>query len=529
MNRKLISLLSIVVIASLILAACGGGSEPTPTPEPAQAAPTNTPVPADTPTVAPTEAPTEAPAASEPVTTTETVTSTEGVTSTEEMTPTEAITSTEEMTSTEAVTGTETITSSSAAPAEGSALADALAGKFKGTVVTLNGPFVDQDEVKFNDTMKDFEEKTGIDIQYSGSKQFETEIVVKVEGGNAPDIADFPQPGGAASMAAKGKLVDVSTFLPDSQLQTKYIQSWIDMSKMTGPDGKKITAGVWERFNGKSLVWYPKKIFDEAGYKVPTTWDELQALEDQIVSDGDTPWCIGIESGEATGWPATDWMEDFMLRTTSLENYDKWVTGELPFASPEVKNAAEMMAKIWFNDKYVYGGTKAIATTSFSDAPVPMFQDPPKCWLHKQGNFITSFFPPSAQPLVDYDVFYLPPIDEQYGKPFLVAGDLMVMFNDRPEVRAVMEYFTSAEHLKGWLATGGALATQKDVDLSWYGSELERHIAELANAATSVRFDASDQMVKEVNGAFWKEMTNWVSGTKDLDTALKDIDAARPK
>ena len=319
------------------------------------------------------------------------------------------MTATEPVTATEAVTSAETTSAAALTPVEGGALADAMAGKFKGTVVTLNGPFVDQDAVKFADTMKDFQDKTGIKIEYSGSKQFETEIVVKVEGGNAPDIADFPQPGGAAAMAAKGKLVDVSSFIPVEQLQKQYLQSWIDMSMLPDASGNKIVAGVWERFNGKSLVWYPKKIFDEAGYTVPTTWAELQALEDQIVSDGDTPWCIGIESGEATGWPATDWMEDFMLRTTSLENYDNWVTGVLPFESPEVKHAAEMMAQIWFNDKYVYGGTKAIATTSFSDAPLPMFQDPPKCWLHKQGNFITSFFPASAQPLVDYDVFYFPP------------------------------------------------------------------------------------------------------------------------
>ena len=116
--------------------------------------------------------------------------------------------------------------------------------------------------------------------------------------------------------------------------------------------------GVWERVNVKSLVWYPKKAFDEAGYKIPTTWDELMALQDQIVADGDTPWCIGIESGAATGWPATDWIEEIMLRTTSLENYDKWTRGELEFTSPEVKNAAETMATIWFNDKYVFGGAQ---------------------------------------------------------------------------------------------------------------------------------------------------------------------------
>ena len=112
-------------------------------------------------------------------------------------------------------------------------------------------------------------------------------------------------------------------------------------------------------------------LFDEAGYAIPTTWDELTALQDKIVADGDTPWCIGIESGAATGWAATDWIEEMMLRTTSLENYDKWTTGELKFASPEVKKAAEQVAAIWFNDKLVYGGTKAIVSTSFGDAPAP--------------------------------------------------------------------------------------------------------------------------------------------------------------
>ena len=133
-------------------------------------------------------------------------------------------------------------------------------------------------------------------------------------------------------------------------------------------------------------------------------------------------------------------------------------TGELPFTSPEVKNAAETLAEIWFKDGYVYGGTAGIVSTFFGDSPAPMFEDPPKCWMHKQGNFITGFFPEGAEADVDYGFFYLPPIDPAYGKPFLVAGDIMAMFNDRPEVRALMEYFTVPQSAKGWLETGGALA-----------------------------------------------------------------------
>jgi len=247
--------------------------------------------------------------------------------------------------------------------------------------------FTDADEVKFKESYKPFEEATGIVINYIGNKEFEGSISIRVDAGDAPDIADFPQPGLLANFVRTGKIVDVSTFIPEDWLKQQYNDSWLQMGTMAGPDGEMM-AGVWYRFNGKSLVWYPKDDFDAAGYEIPTTWDELITLSDQIMADGDTPWCVGIESGAATGWPATDWMEEFMLRTTSLENYDAWVAGTLPFTSPEVKNAAETLAEIWFKDGYVYGGTAGIVSTFFGDSPAPMFEEPPKCWLHKQGNFI---------------------------------------------------------------------------------------------------------------------------------------------
>jgi alpha-glucoside transport system substrate-binding protein len=414
------------------------------------------------------------------------------------------------------------------APMEGTFLERAMAGEFKGTSVSMTGPFTDEDAVKFDNSVADFEEKTGIDIQYEGSKEFEASISVRVDAGDAPDVVDFPQPGLLANFVKQGKVVDVRTFLDEDYLQGQYLQSWLDMAMMEGPDGP-IMAGVWHRFNAKSQVWYPKDDFDAAGYAIPTTWDEMMILSDQIVADGDTPWCVGIESGAATGWPATDWVEEIMLRTTSLENYDKWTRGELKFDSPEVRRAMEVLSNVW-QDKYVYGGQAAIVTTFFGDAPVPMFEEPPKCWLHKQGNFITSFFPEGVVAGKDYDFFYLPPIDEEYGKPYLVAGDIMAMFNDRPEVKAVMEYFTKGESIKTWLAAGGALSPHKDSELDWYGDDVERGVAKLVREATSVRFDGSDLMPGEVGaGSFWKGMTDYFSGAADLDTVLKEIDASWPK
>ena len=469
--------LGLLLVFALVLAACGGGAQ--------EATPTEVPAEAPTEEAAPeaTEAPAE-----EPATTTE-----------------------------------------AAFPVmPGGALEAAMAGEYSGTVVTVDGPFADADTVKFEQSMAAFEEATGIDVQYIGGKEFEGSIGVRVDAGDAPDIADFPQPGLLATFVRQGKITDVSTFMPDEWLAQQYNQSWRDMATIEGADGP-IEAGVFHRFNGKSLVWYPKAAFDEAGYTIPETWDELLALTQQIADDGDPAWCIGIESGAATGWPATDWTEETMLRTTSLENYDAWVRGELPFDSPEVRTAIEAWSEIWFNPDFVFGGTNGIVSTNFGDSPAPMFEDPPGCWLHKQGNFITGFFPEGAVAGEDYSFFYLPPIDEAYGRPFLVAGDIMAMFNDRPEVRALMEYFTVPQSASGWLETGGALAAHLTATPDMYGVDLERGIAELVAQATSFRFDGSDLMPGEVGGgSFWKGMTDYVSGAATLDEVLPEIDASWP-
>jgi len=407
-------------------------------------------------------------------------------------------------------------------------LSDAMAGKFKGKTVTMSGPFTDNDAVKFNESVKDFSAKTGIAIQYEGTKEFEASITVRVEGGNAPDIVDFPQPGLLAGFAKKGKVVDLNKAL-DPKFKANYIQSWLDMATMAGPNGK-IMAGLWARANTKGTIWYNKKAFDKAGYKVPTTWAELTALQNQIKKDGDAPWAIGIESGAATGWAATDWTEELMLRTTSLENYDKWVAGTLKFDSPEVRKAIQTWSDIWFADGNVYGGRKSIATTSFGDAPKVMFDNPPKAWLHNQGNFVTSFFPNGLKAGEDYDFFNLPAVDAKYGAPLLVGGDIYAMFNDRPEVRAVMQYFSSAASIKTWIQAGGVLAPQKDVDVNWYTNYVDKKLGTMLKEAKGLRFDGSDLMPGAVGaGSFWREIAAYVSGTKTLDEAVKTIDASWPK
>ena len=468
-NKKFWILLSMLLVFTLVLAACGGGGEET------------------------AQESVDEPAAEEPA----------EEAAVEEEAPAEEMTE---------VIGGDAI------------LEAARNGDYSGTTVSFFGAFVDEDARRFENSVAAFEEETGIDIQYEGSGDFETLIQVRVEGGDPPDIGGHPQPGLLKGLVDQGAVVDPSEFLGMDFLEEHYAQGWIDDSTLGGQ-----IAGVWYRGNVKSLVWYPKDDFDAAGYEIPTTWDEMLALSDQIVADGGVPWCIGIESSGATGWPATDWIEDIMLRTQPPEKYDEWTSGELPFDSPEVRNAIETMEVIWKNPDYVLGGDIGIATTPFGDAPNGMFDDPPSCWLHRQASFIPAFFPEGTEIGTDVDFFYLPMIDEAYGEPVLTAGDIAAMYNDRPEVRAVMAYLSTGESMKGWVEAGGFIAPHTDSSLDWYTTDIDRRFAEMLQNASVTRFDGSDLMPAAVGaGAFWTNITDWVTGTS-LDEALPAIDAAWPR
>ena len=393
-----------------------------------------------------------------------------------------------------------------------------------GETVTIFTAAADEQAAAFQAEFDDFTAETGIEVVVEGSGDFEVLATTRAEAGDLPDIINFPQPGLMADLARDGYLIDLSPFLSNEYLLQQYDQSWIDQGTVGGT-----LVGIWHNADVKSLVWYPKAAFDAAGYTVPETWDELLALSDQIVADGGVPWCIGMESASATGWVGTDWIEDIMLRTNSLESYDQWVSGELDFASPEVKSAWETAAEVWLNPDYVFGGTTGILTIAFGDSPLPLFEDPPGCFLHKQASFVVNFFPEDAVVGEDVDYFYFPPINEaDYGKPVLTSGSILSMGQDSPAIRKVMEFLTTKESVEYEVKQGLFVAPQKDVPLEWYPSAALAGFAEILTNADSTRFDGGDLMPGAVGtGSFWTGVVDFVGG-KDLDTVLQDIDNSWP-
>jgi alpha-glucoside transport system substrate-binding protein len=312
-----------------------------------------------------------------------------------------------------------------------------------------------------------------------------------------------------------------------NQLKGALVPGVLDVSTL---DGK--TYGIPANFNVKSLVWYPKKAFAAKGYKIPTTIAELEALTNQIKADGTAPWCVGIESAGATGWVATDWLEDFVLRYGGTAKYDQWVKHEIPFTDPVVKQAANEFQKLALDDGNVFGGRKSVVSTNFGVAMNPEFADPPKCFLHKQGNFVLQkgFLTESIRQNVDEEVgvFQLPGTDAS-AKQLLVGGDMAAAFSNDADTKAALEYMSSPKFKFANIATATWLSAVKSFDLSNYPNEITKQVAKLAYGSTEARFDGSDTMPGAVGaGSFWKDMTAWISGQKSLDEALKDIDDSWP-
>jgi alpha-glucoside transport system substrate-binding protein len=392
--------------------------------------------------------------------------------------------------------------------------------------IRIFGAFRGEEAARFDEIVKIFNEKTGYNAVYEGSPEFETQILVQAEAGTPPDIAALPQPGMMKNFAHRGFIKPLS-----KEVVTKIDQNYAPVWKQLGTadDGK--VYGVFHRVNAKSFVWYPKKAWEAKGYTVPKTWDELTALENKMVSNGDTPWSIGFESGAATGWVGTDWLEDTMLRTAGPEVYDKWVNHEIPFNDPAVQKALKYVGDIMLNNKYVYGGTTNILTQNYGDSIKPLFENPPKAYMNRQGNFITGFMPEDVQAHLEEDVgvFALPSIDPKYGTPVLGGGDQFVAFNDKKGVQEFLEFLTTWEACAPWAKVGGALFPHKNQNFDDYGNAIERDIAKILVNATVFRFDASDMMPAEVGaGTFWTGMVDYVSG-KDEKTVLTGIENSWPK
>jgi alpha-glucoside transport system substrate-binding protein len=337
---------------------------------------------------------------------------------------------------------------------------------------------------------------------------------------------------------AAGGAMDLTRYLERPDLEAAWGPYLADLMTV-GPDASWPSAtgsvfGIWHTFHAKSVIWYAPAAFEQAGYDVPTTWDELLTLSDRMVADGNTPWCIGLESGEASGWPATDLLEAVLLRGQGPELYDAWVAHEVPFDHPAVLDAARRVGQLVFTPGHLLGGSRQAARVWYGEGTMQLLADPPQCWMFPMASFARGFLDPSGDPN-ELAVFDFPVLDSPHAHAMVGAGNFAVVLTDRPEVRAVVEFMASAEY--GGPAADfevGFVPPNMDFDAAGIENDADRTMIEVVQAALasdSFRFDASDLMPPEVGaGAFWEGMVDWfVEGPESLGPIMAAIEAAWPE
>jgi alpha-glucoside transport system substrate-binding protein len=396
--------------------------------------------------------------------------------------------------------------------------------QFKGKEVHIAGVVRNSETDKGVDRLQNayapLEKCTGVKVIYDGSDQFETEVKVKLAGGNPPDVMDWPQPGGLADQIAKGTM----KAFPDSlakAVQTENLDGWPQLATVGGK-----VYGVPGRANVKSLIWYSPKMFKAKGYELPKTFEEVKTLSDKIAADGGTPWCVGIESGVATGWAITDWFEDFMMRINGPDVYDQWVQHKIPFNDPKVKAVADAVASYVKNEKYIgsANAVKAIATTKFQEGGFPILEG--KCYMHKQASFYSTIWAKGTKIGPDGDVNFAYFPSPAGGKKYMLGGgNLYSAGTDKPETFAVLAYTNSGQYASDLIAGGDQnLSTRKDFDTAAIKDPVQKGFADLLKGSDVFRFDGADMMPAKVgSGSFWKEATAWILGGS-TDDMLNNIE-----
>jgi alpha-glucoside transport system substrate-binding protein len=398
--------------------------------------------------------------------------------------------------------------------------------------ISLMYGFTGNQSDDFKAVVEPWAKQNNITINFQPTPSFDTVINTKVAGNQLPDIAVFPQPGIMRTIAAKGKLTDLSKVLDASDIQKNNLAGALK----AGQDSGGTQYAVLISANVKNGVYFPKKAAQAAGLtQGPQTMDQLQQLSNTVAATGTTPWCLGIEAAAATGWPATDWVEDLMVINYGSDVYDQWVQHKIPFNDPKVLAVLNQFEQLVLANGHVNGGRASAASNNFGTAGNVMFNNPPGCYMYRQGNFLTQagFFPSAVLSDLDNTVGVFPmPGKTASSKPVLGGGDMAGLFSaDNDSAKKTMKYLTSSEFQTAMAKKASwYLAPRTDVDLNSYPSKTSANFAQIQNQATEWVFDGSDQMPGAVgSGSFWKEMTAWISGQEDAKTALDKIEASWPK
>ncbi|GAA5202400.1 ABC transporter substrate-binding protein [Microbacterium jejuense] len=396
--------------------------------------------------------------------------------------------------------------------------------------VQISGGITGSEADNLQKSFDQFTKDTGVKVVYTGDKGFEGNIVTKVAGGSAPDIAIVPQPGLLASLVGTGEVKE-GTKEVEANVDKYWAPAWKEYGSV---DGTFYSAPMLA--NVKGYIYYSPKSFQEWGVEVPKTWDELLTLTQTIQEKtGAPPWCAGFSSGDASGWPGTDWIEDLVLRQAGVDTYNSWAAGDVPFTDPAIASAFDSAGEILLNPQYVnagFGDVKSINSTAFGDVAAKIADG--SCALTHQATFLTANLltvktADGATPTIapDGDVYaFVMPGEKEGDVSVSGGGEFVTAFSDDANTQKVLEFMSTPEFADTRVKLGGAISANTGADPSLASSEfLTEAMTLIQDPDTTFGFDASDMMPASVgSGSFWRGMVDWIDG-KPTTQVLSDIQA----
>jgi alpha-glucoside transport system substrate-binding protein len=396
------------------------------------------------------------------------------------------------------------------------------AQKEKMAPVHIMGVWGGEELNAFRDVAAGWEKETGWSAEFEGTRDLAAVLRSRVMGGHPPDLAVLPNPALMKEFVRNGKLKPLDNILEIPKLRRDYSGTWLRLGSVDGT-----LFSLFVKATIKSTIWYSPKEFAAKGWEIPKTWKELISLSDRLVAEGKVPWSIAVESGGASGWPASDWIQEIFLHESGPNLYDRWVAHRIPWTHQAVKSAFEKFGKIALGPGYTAGGVQAILATHFIDGSYLPFLTPPMAYMVFLGSFTQAFIAnqfPRLKPGKDYDFFPFPTIDSKYAGAVTGAADGVVMFRETPTSRSFLRYMSLAEGWEPWAKRGGFTSPNHSMPLELYPDPLSAKVAKLLTTSSIFRFDADDLMPAEVQNTFWKGIMDYLRNPHDLESILKRIE-----
>ena len=375
--------------------------------------------------------------------------------------------------------------------------------------VTVVGSWGGSEQESFLAMVKPWEDRTGNKVKYTGSRGLGAYLTTAVASGTLPDLAGLPGPGEMTEFAKGGSLKPLDGVLDLNTYKADTVEALVDLGTV---DGK--IAAVFIKLSVKGFIWYNTAEYDGTA---PANWDAVMGTDP---GSADSLWCVGLESGADSGWPGTDWVEDFVIRQSGSELYDSWVAGTTKWTDPAIKSAFESFGEV-LDDSF--GGATTVNSTNFGAAGNPLFTDSPGCLFHHQASFISDFFKEQGGAADgEFDFFVMPEIDPAYAGALTGGGDLFGLFSDKAAAKDLLKYLVTAEAQQIWADRGGFVSANTKV--TTYPDPVGQKSADAITKATVFRFDGGDLMPAAMKAAFFRAMVDFAEDQSKLDSILEGLD-----